>query len=98
MGFDLANTSSGFELPNAHRVIIGRGEKIFAIWMENKGSNPVIVTDLRRLLTAKHRMTIDTQLTRVCKHWPRSASQIFIVLSREAVAAYEMFALSGTPL
>jgi hypothetical protein len=50
VGFDLANTSSGFELPNAYRVIIGRGEKIFAIWVENEGSDPVIVTDLRRLL------------------------------------------------
>lgn len=43
-------------------------------------------------------MTNYTQLTRVCKHWPRSASQIFIVLSREDVAAYEMFAFSGAPL
>ena len=37
------------------------------------------------------------ELTRVCKHWPRSASQILMVLSLEDVAAYEMFALSGTP-
>lgn len=37
------------------------------------------------------------KLTRVCRHWPRSASQILMVLSLEDVAAYEMFALSGTP-
>ena len=37
------------------------------------------------------------ELTRVCRHWPRSASQILMVLSLEDVAAYEMFALSGTP-
>ena len=42
-------------------------------------------------------MTSYHELTRVCKHWPRSASQILIVLSLEDVAAYDIFALSGTP-
>ena len=50
MSFDLADTSSCFKLPNAYRVIVGRGEKVFAIWVENEGSYPVIVTDLRKLL------------------------------------------------
>lgn len=57
MSLDLADTSSGFELPNAYRVIVGRGEKVLAIWVENEGSDPVIVTDLRNLIKANHRTT-----------------------------------------
>ena len=46
MCLNLANTSTGFELPDAYRVIIGCGEKVLAIWVEHEGANPVIVTDL----------------------------------------------------
>jgi len=59
VSFDLADTPSRFELPNAYRVIIGRREKVFAIWVENEGSDPVIVTDLRNfiIIKANHRTT-----------------------------------------
>jgi hypothetical protein len=43
---NLANTSTGFELPDAYRVIIGCGEKVLAIWVEHEGADPVVVTDL----------------------------------------------------
>jgi hypothetical protein len=49
MSLNLANTSSGFELPDAYRVIIGCGEKVFAIRVEHQGADPVIVTHLRNL-------------------------------------------------
>jgi hypothetical protein len=49
MSLNLANTSSGFELPDAYRVIIGCGKKVLAIWVEHEGADPVIVTDLRNL-------------------------------------------------
>jgi len=58
VSFDLADTPSRFELPNAYRVIVGRGEKVFAIWVENEGSDPVIVTDLYVIyIKANHRTT-----------------------------------------
>ncbi len=46
MCLNLANTSTGFELPDAYRMIIGCGEKVLAIWVEDEGTDPVIVTDL----------------------------------------------------
>jgi hypothetical protein len=57
VSFDLANTSSGFELPNAYCVIISRRKKVFAIWVEHESSDPVIVTDLFRFSKAVHQKT-----------------------------------------
>ena len=49
MRLDLADTSSSFKFPNAYCVIVRCGEEILAIGVKYEGTDPVVVTNLRRV-------------------------------------------------
>lgn len=37
-----------FQVPHANRLVVRSTQKVFAVWMEDKLTNPVVVADLRK--------------------------------------------------
>ena len=52
MGLDLADAPSSFNFPDAYCVVVRCREKVLAIGMKHKGTDPVVVTDLHRVREA----------------------------------------------
>lgn len=95
--FERLEAAAGREIPCSDRLVVRGGDEKLAGRVEDESADPVVVW-VRNEVSAgvEAGRESNARPTSVFRHWPLTASQILIVLSREPVAANKPTALAST--